>query len=348
LLILLAGFPLFAGDSWTVGYYAGTFRHQRGANLQLRLEPDALLLRESDGGTRAIPLSALSEVSYERVRFQRFDHLMDTDEVSALSFDDPRLIIPELALVVAVAILNPLVEIPHGQKHLIHLLWTEDGKQRGLILEVPKRDAYGLVAALQQATGRAPRDVNAMRDEILGDVARAQRFPITLKLDGRVGNPDLVPGAYEVAYVDRRDGQGDLVWSRREGRRMHPVAVTLASRSPLPISGGPVEYVQEPGGWAVSGVRLGDQSYSLRPDGACTLSYRWKEGGSLELEWRVEARHCADPRAELEHLAPLRAHPYQPSVASAGFDPAARERAIKALQESLRRTPPVPEHLKPW
>jgi len=152
LVVLLIPVLWGQGKEWTVRYVAGPYRAGEGGKVPLEVRSDCLVLNRQE----SIPVEAITELAYQRVSFQRFEPLMDADDLQNGAWAQAGIV---GAMFVGVTVVtDSFLKLPHGSRHIIHVIWFDSGRANRLTLEASKREYRGLLAALVRATGRPWKD----------------------------------------------------------------------------------------------------------------------------------------------------------------------------------------------
>lgn len=145
-VILCVAIPvaLFASDnSYKVTYDGGSLTDiKAGTGVKMYIEQDKIRIVRDKADVVAIPVSAVTEISYGQ--------------------DVHRRVGAAIGLAVVSLGIGALMALTKSKKHYVGLTWADGDKKGGFAMQCDKSDYRGILAGLEGVTGKKAVDSDAM------------------------------------------------------------------------------------------------------------------------------------------------------------------------------------------
>lgn len=143
-LCLIVPIAVFAADnSYKVTYDGGSIAGTKaGSSARLSIEASQVRLMGKDADLVAIPVSAITEVSYGQ--------------------DVHRRVGAAIGLAVVSFGVGALMALTKSKKHYIGITWADGDKKGGFVMQCDKNDYRGILLGLEGVTGKKAVDSDAM------------------------------------------------------------------------------------------------------------------------------------------------------------------------------------------
>jgi hypothetical protein len=143
LCILLPATVLAADNSYKVAYDGGSIPGMKaGTGLNLFIDSSQIRLTKDKSEALAIPVSAVTEISYGQ--------------------DVHRRVGAAIGLAVVSLGVGALMALSKSKKHYVGLTWDDGGKKGGIALQADKNVYRGVLAGLEGVTGKKAVNSDAM------------------------------------------------------------------------------------------------------------------------------------------------------------------------------------------
>jgi hypothetical protein len=143
-LCLMVPVAAFAADnSYKVTYDGGSISGTKaGSSARLSIEPTQIRLMSKDSDLAAIPVSAITEISYGQ--------------------DVHRRVGAAIGLAVVSFGIGALMALTKSKKHYVGLTWANGDQKGGFVMQCDKSDYRGILMGLEGVTGKKAVDSDAM------------------------------------------------------------------------------------------------------------------------------------------------------------------------------------------
>jgi len=238
-----------ADRQWKVKYESGTEPLAKGAKLGVTIGADNITGQPEKGQSFSIPISSITEVSYDTVVKKR------TKQGAALMIASP------LAGLILMG--------SKSTRHYVNITSKVDGQDRDVSLEIPKGDKDAFLSEMQRVTNHPWRDLAAERTKTETELDHLKKSKIAIQIDrkARVGDAELKPGLYQIVLLERPDNKSELYFFA--GKDVKPQkSVANSAVDITPQSGNPttaqVKYEDTSGGAVVSEIQTESKTFRLR------------------------------------------------------------------------------------
>ncbi len=230
----------------TLKYESGSFQLRRETKTKITIDQEKITCQPEGGQQFSIPFKSITEVAYDTKAQRR------TAEAAALAAFSP---------------LGGLILFSMKKtKHYVSIVWEEDGVTKDAIFLVSKDERTPLLNELQRATGKPWRDLDSEQKRTIQELETAKKTGVSLKLDRavNVGNVQLKAGNYQIVYLERSNGAGDLHFF--EGNKVKPersIAVAKAETVNQTSNTTQVSYTENAGKSFISEIQTPARTFKI-------------------------------------------------------------------------------------
>lgn len=238
-----------ADKQWKVKYESGTETLAKGAKLSVTIGADSITGQPEKGQSFSIPVSGITEVSYDTIVKKRTKQ--------------------GAALMVASPLAGLILMGSKSTRHYVNITSKVDGQDREVSLEVPKGDKDAFLSELQRVMSHPWRDLAAERTKTESELDHQKRSKIAVQLDrkARVGDVELKPGLYQIVLLERPDNKSELYFfagkdvKPQKSVASSPVDITPQTGSPTTAQ---VTYGDTNGQVVVTEIQTQSMTFRLR------------------------------------------------------------------------------------
>jgi CxxC motif-containing protein (DUF1111 family) len=143
LCLLVPATSIAAENSYKVAYDGGSLPDLKtGTNVKLYIEQTQIRIAHDKGDLVAIPVAAVTEISYGQ--------------------DVHRRVGAAIGLAVVSFGIGALMALSKSKKHFVGLTWADGDKKGGFVMQCDKNEYRGILTALEGVTGKKAIDSDAM------------------------------------------------------------------------------------------------------------------------------------------------------------------------------------------
>jgi hypothetical protein len=209
-------------NEWKLKYEVGPHPIKSGTKIAVTVDSENIAYTTGDKKQFLIPVSAVTEVAYDKVVRRGSQRLLPELSNAREGF--------LLALAAAM--------VAHAFKstnHFVQVVWREGNDQKEVWFKVNQNDYSAFLTELERVTGRSVTDLARIRAEILEELEREKGNKIPIGLDRPVwlNGEKLDPGQYQLVLLQREGDGSQLYFFRGEKvEPKHVVAVTTVETLP--------------------------------------------------------------------------------------------------------------------
>lgn len=234
---------------WKVKYESGTEKLAKGTKITLTIGSDTIAGQAGTGSSITIPVSSITEVSYDTVEKKR------TKQGAALMAASP----------LAGLILMGTKSV----RHYVNIISKENEQEREVIFLVGKGDREAFLAELQRVTGQPWHDRAAERKKTETELDHKKKEKISVQLDrkARVNDTELKPGLYQIVLLERQGNTGELYFfAGKNVNSKKSVADSTVDLEPQTsnITTAQVKYDETKGGVVITEIQTQSKLLRLR------------------------------------------------------------------------------------
>jgi hypothetical protein len=236
---------------WKVKYESGTETLTKGVSVTVTVSADTITGQAAKGQSFTIPVSGITEVSYDTVEKKRTKS--------------------GAALMVASPLAGLILMGTKTTRHFVNITSKVDGQEREVSFLVEKGDREAFLAELQRVTNHPWRDLSAERKKTETELDHQKREKTAVQLDRktRVGDVELKPGLYQIVLLERENNTGELYFFA--GKDVKPqksvanVKVDIVTQ-PSTATTAKVSYQETGGVSAISEIQTAAKTFRVRKD----------------------------------------------------------------------------------
>ncbi len=238
-----------ADKQWKVKYDSGTETLKKGEKVTVIVHSDKIAGQPEKGQSFSIPVSAITEVSYDTIEKKRTKQ--------------------GAALMVASPLAGLILMGTKTTRHYVTIVSKENEQDKDISFEVGKDDHIAFLAELQRVTGHPWRDRGAERRKTETELDHQKKQNISIQLDRKAGvnGVALKPGVYQIVLLERPDNKGEIYFFA--GKSVDPKkSIAMSPVDIAPQTGGPttaqVKYEDTNGQAMVTEIQTPSKTFRLR------------------------------------------------------------------------------------
>jgi hypothetical protein len=227
-------------------YETGSIQIKQATKIKVSIEQEQITCQPELGQSFSIPLKAIKEVAYDTKSQRR------TTEAAILAAASP------LGGIILYSIKKT--------KHYVSIVWDENGVEKDVIFLVPKNEKTSLLNELQAVTGKPWRDLDAEQKRTTQELEAEKKNAVSLQLDRTtyIGHTILKAGIYQVVFLNRGNGKGELYFFG--GKKVKPekslAALKVEVTEPInTVSTTQVGYQEKDGKALISEIQMPTKVY---------------------------------------------------------------------------------------
>ncbi len=279
--------------SWRVVYELGTERVQEGANLDLTMHEDTVVIKTRNKIRLAIPATSLVSVMYDTMPHRPLDELrvprgsvwkdVDLAVTTVESLESVALLAegvvqfgpkfvafsfilcPPILLDWVASISSLATRLPEVNDRFVYLVWREEDTVKDLLMRIDSQEhCSSLLAAIREASGRDFIDLPAYRERLIEELAARPRWSVPLEAKGtiRAGGKDISPRRYTMVLWEGEESEGRVFLFSGDRVRLQDLsafAPVTIERAGTKAAAPEVAYKEADGFTAISAVGLEDK-----------------------------------------------------------------------------------------